>query len=42
VEGAVEFFSSLSALKVEGHDAIVCQKRFPMEWGLIKRYAQVG
>ena len=42
MECAVEFFSSLSALKVGGQDALVCQKRFPMEWGLIKRYAQVG
>ena len=42
VEHAVDFFSCLSALQVEGRDAVFCQKRFPMEWGLIKRYAQVG
>ena len=38
---AVVEYSCLSALDVEGADATFCQKRFPMHWGLLKRYMQV-
>ena len=38
---AVVEYSCLSALDVEGVDAMFCQKRFPMYWGLLKRYTQV-
>ena len=39
---AVEEYSCLSALDVEDDDALFCQKRFPMDWGLLKRYSQVS
>ena len=38
---AVVEYSCLSALDVAGDDAMFCQKRFPMYWGLLKRYTQV-
>ena len=38
---AVEEYSCLSALDVEDDDLLFCQRRFPMDWGLLKRYTQV-